>query len=256
MCRAQLLSIACCMAALSPPAAAAADIRVLATGVYASSLRDLAGPFEAMTGDHLVLTITNAGGVLAKLAAHEDADVVMTASAGIDALVARGDVRPETKFDVARMRLGAAVKSGAALPDLTGEAGFRTALLAAPTVAYIDPKGGGSAGAFFDGMLTRLGLAEAVQAKVVLCATGAEVASAVASGRAAIGLTQASELIDAPGVAFAGFLPEAVNTWTPYAAAVTTTTQDPSAARAFIAFVTGPNGSARLKQAGWDVPPR
>ncbi|WP_267359135.1 MULTISPECIES: substrate-binding domain-containing protein [unclassified Methylobacterium] len=255
MCRAQLLSIACCMAALSPPAAAA-DIRVLATGVYASSLRDLAGPFEAMTGDHLVLTITNAGGVLAKLAAHEDADVVMTASAGIDALVARGDVRPETKVDVARMRLGAAVKSGAALPDLTGGAGFRTALLAAPAVAYIDPKGGGSAGAFFDGMLTRLGLAEAVQARAVLCATGAEVASAVALGRAAIGLTQASELIDAPGVAFAGFLPEAVNTWTPYAAAVTTKTQDPSAARAFIAFVTGPNGSARLKQAGWDVPPR
>ncbi|MCJ2062261.1 substrate-binding domain-containing protein [Methylobacterium sp. J-088] len=255
MCRAQLLSIACCMAALSPPAAAA-DIRVLATGVYASSLRALAGPFEAMTGDHLVLTITNAGGVLAKLAAHEDADVVMTASAGIDALVARGDVRPETKFDVARMRLVAAVKSGAALPDLTGAAGFRTALLAAPAVAYIDPKGGGSAGAFFDGMLTRFGLAEAVQARAVLCATGPEVASAVASGRAAIGLTQASELIDAPGVAFAGFLPEAVNTWTPYAAAVTTKTQDPSAARAFIAFVTGPNGSARLKQAGWDVPPR
>ncbi|MCJ2017047.1 substrate-binding domain-containing protein [Methylobacterium sp. E-065] len=255
MCRAQLLSIASCMAALSTPAAAA-DIRVLATGVYASSLRDLAGPFEAMTGDHLVLTITNAGGVLAKLAAHEDADVAMTASAGIDALVARGDVRPETKVDIARMRLGAAVRSRAALPDLTGEAGFRTALLAAPTVAYIDPKGGGSAGAFFDGMLTRLGLAEAVQARAVLCATGAEVASAVASGRAAIGLTQASELIDAPGVAFAGFLPEAVNTWTPYAAAVTTTTQDPSAARAFIAFVTGPNGSARLKQAGWDVPPR
>lgn len=114
----------------------------------------------------------------------------------------------------------------------------------------------GSAGACFDGMLTRLGLAEAVQARAVLCATGAEVASAVASGRAAIGLTQASELIDAPGVAFAGFLPEAVNTWTPYAAAVTTKTQHPSTARAFIAFVTGPNGSARLKQAGWDVAPR
>ena len=57
-------------------------------------------------------------------------------------------------------------------------------------------------------------------------------------------------------MAFAGFLPEAVNTWTPYAAAVTTTTRVPSAARAFIAFVTGPNGSERLKQAGWDVPPR
>jgi molybdate transport system substrate-binding protein len=96
MCRAPLLSIASCMAALSTPTAAA-DIRVLATGVYASSLRDLVAPFERQTGDHLTLTITNAGGVLAKLAAHEDADVVMTASAGIDTLVARGDVRVETK---------------------------------------------------------------------------------------------------------------------------------------------------------------
>ena len=157
MCRAQLLSIACCMAALSPPASAA-DIRVLATGFYASSLRDLAGPFEAMTGDHLVLTITNAGGVHARLAAHEDADVVMTVSASIDALVARRDIRPKTKIDVARMRLGAAVKSGAALSDLTSEAGFCAALLAVSAVAYIDSKGGGSAGAIFEGMLTRLWL--------------------------------------------------------------------------------------------------
>jgi molybdate transport system substrate-binding protein len=253
--RAPLLSIAYCTAVLSTPAAAA-DIRVLATGVYASSLRDLVVPFEQQTGDHLDLTITNAGGVLAKLAAHEDADVVMTASAGVDALVARGDVRAETKVEVARMRLGAAVRSGTALPDLTGEAGFHAALLAAPAVAYIDPKGGGTSGAFFDVMLTRLGLIDAVHAKAVLCATGADVAAAVSSGRATIGLTQASELIDAPGVAFAGFLPNAVNASTPYAAAVTTTTQVSRAAHAFIAFVTGPTGSARLRQAGWDVEPR
>ncbi|MHC2106661.1 molybdate ABC transporter substrate-binding protein [Methylobacterium sp. CM6246] len=252
--RAQLLSIACCTTVLSTPAAAA-DIRVLATGVYASSLRDLIALFERQTGDHLVLTITNAGGVLAKLAAHEDADVVMTALAGVDTLVARGDVRAETKVEVARMRLGAAVKSGTALPDLTGEAGFRATLLAAPTVAYIDPRGGGTSGAFFDVMLTRLGLIDAVHAKAVLCTTGAEVAAAVASGRGTIGLTQASELIDAPGVAFAGFLPDALNASTPYAAAVTTRTQVQRSARAFIAFVTGPTGSARLKQAGWNVPP-
>ncbi|MCJ2052042.1 molybdate ABC transporter substrate-binding protein [Methylobacterium sp. J-070] len=253
--RAQLLSIACCMAALSTPAAAA-DIRVLATGVYASSLRDLAAPFERQTGDHIVLTITNAGGVLAKLAAHEDADVVMTASAGVDTLVARDDVRAETKVEVARMRLGAAVKSGTALPDLTGEAPLRAALLAAPAVAYIDPKGGGTSGAYFDGMLARLGVADAVHAKAVLCATGADVAAAVASGRAALGLTQASELLDVPGLAFAGFLPEAVNAITPYAAAVTTRTRNPREALSFIAFVTGPTGSDRLKKAGWDVGPR
>ncbi|WP_375465340.1 substrate-binding domain-containing protein [uncultured Methylobacterium sp.] len=251
----QWLPVVCCTAALSGPAAAA-DVRVLATGVYESSLRDLVAPFKQQTDHNLILTVTNAGGVLAKLAAHEEADVVMTSSAGIDTLAGRGDVSAPTKVEVARMRIGAAVKPSAAKPDLTSETAFRAALLGAPAVAYIDPKGGGTSGAFFETMLTRLGIADAVHAKAVLCATGSDVAVAVASGKATIGLTQASELVGAPGVAFAGFLPEDDNLTTLYAAAITTKAQAPQAAAALIGFVTGPTGTARLKKAGWDVGPR
>jgi len=92
-----------------------------------------------------------------------------------------------------------------------------------------------------------------VHAKAVLCKTGAEIVSAVASGKASVGMTQASEIIGADGVSFAGYLPGALNLTTIYAASVATRSQNPRAAAAFLAFVTGPVGSDHLRRAEWDI---
>jgi molybdate transport system substrate-binding protein len=89
----------------------------------------------------------------------------------------------------------------------------------------------------------------------VLCATGADVVRALASGRATLGMTQAAELIGLPGLRFAGFLPEDMQLVTVYAAAVTANCKFPAAAAAFIVFVTGPTGAERLRASGWDAAP-
>ena len=65
-----------------------------------------------------------------------------------------------------------------------------------------------------------LGISNAVATKAVLCATGREVVGAIASGRAALGLTQASELIGIAGVRFVGFLPAELQFLTVYEAAI------------------------------------
>src|SRR5690606_40031217 len=57
---------------------------------------------------------------------------------------------------------------------------FRQALLAAGSVAYTNPAAGGSSGTFFAGLLEKLGIADAVNAKVVFGNRGYEVAQAVA----------------------------------------------------------------------------
>jgi molybdate transport system substrate-binding protein len=232
-----------------------AELQVIATGVYEHALKDLAALFAERTGQGVRFIITNAGGVTANLDANAAADAVMTSSAGIDSLAAKGRVVGATKIDVGGMRLGVAVRSGTPVPDIKTSAALREVLRAAPAVASIDPHGGGTSGPFIDKLFERLGVAHEVRAKGILCATGADVVRAVASGRASLGMTQAAELIGLPGLTFAGFLPDDVQLVTVYAAAVTANAKFPAAAAAFIAFITGPDGAERLRSSGWDAAP-
>jgi molybdate transport system substrate-binding protein len=246
-----LVSLAAYLAA-QLPAVAEAPVRVLATGVFATSLRSLAEPFEAASGYKIQVSIANAGEVASRVAAGEATDLVMSSSAGITTLARQNALAPNDVV-IGKMRLGVAVRSGAAVPDLASTEAFRTLLLSATTIAYIDPNGGGTSGPFFEKMFASLGVADAVHAKAVLCKTGSEIVSAVASGRAAVGMTQASEIVGASGVIFAGYLPDAQNLTTAYAASIATRASNPKGASAFLEFIAGPTGSDRLRRAGWDI---
>jgi molybdate transport system substrate-binding protein len=247
-----LLATITAQLAIQLPAIAEEPVRVLATGVFATTLQSLAGPFESASGYKIEMSIANAGEVAARIVAGEAADLVMTSSAGVKTL-AKQNALVSNEVVIGQMRLGVAVPSGATMPDLTSAETFRTLLLSAGTVAYIDPNGGGTSGPFFEHLFASLGVADAVHAKAVLCKTGSEIVSAVASGRAVIGMTQASELVGASGVAFAGYLPNALNLTTVYAASIAARSTNPKGASAFLEFVAGPTGSAHLRRAGWDT---
>jgi molybdate transport system substrate-binding protein len=233
--------------------ASATDLHVIAAGAFEHLLDALAQPFRQESGHVLRVSITNAGGVIRKLELDEPADVVLTSAAGIDALAAKGRLDAATKVEVGRMRLGVAVSPSGTAPDLATADTLRVALLAAPGLAYIDPKGGGTTGPYFVTLFERLGMASEIAQKGILCATGKDVVRAVASGRATIGLTQASELIGVEGVRFAGHLPADLQLISVYCAAVASRAASPGAARDFIRFVINPAGAARFRALGWDV---
>jgi molybdate transport system substrate-binding protein len=234
------------------PAMADEPVRILATGVFATALQALAPAFETANGTKIQVSIANAGEVATRVAAGEAADLVMTSSPGVKALAKQGALLAD-EVVIGKMRLGAAVRSGAATPDISSTETFRTLLKSADKVAYIDPNGGGTSGPFFEKMFASLGVADAVHAKAVLCKTGAEIVNAVASGRATIGMTQASEIIGGDGVAFAGYLPDSLNLTTVYSASIAARSANPYAASEFLAFVSGPAGADHLRRAGWDI---
>ncbi len=234
------------------PVLAQEPIRILATGVFASTLPSLAGPFEAASGYKLQVSIANAGQVAARVAAGEPADLVMSSSASIKTLAKQGVLVPE-EVAIGKMRLGVAGPAGAQTPDMASADTFRGLLLSARKVAYIDPNGGGTSGPFFEKMFVSLGIADAVHGKAILGKDGREIVEAVASGAATIGMTQASEIIGATGVKFAGYLPDSLNLTTPYAASITTQSKNAKAATAFLAFIASPVGSDHLRRAGWAI---
>ena len=95
------------------------------------------------------------------------------------------------------------MKEGAPAPDVSNVDAFKKALLAAKTVAYIDPASGGSSGIYLTGLFDKLGIAAEIKPKAKL-KQGGYVADLIASGEAELGLHQISEILPVKGVKLVG----------------------------------------------------
>ena len=227
------------------------ELHITAAGAYEHVISDLAPIFTRDAGAAIRLTIANAAGVIRHLESRTPTDVVLTSAAGIAQLVAAGLADASSTAEIGRVGLGIAVREGLPLPDLATAASVRAALLSATRVAFIDPNGGGTSGPFIAKLFERLGIAREMNETGVLSKTGKDVVRAVVSGEATVGLTQATELIGAKGVQFAGYLPAEVQVVSIYSGAATTFAAAPEGARHFIQFLQSPAGVAAFARAGW-----
>ena len=242
------------IAALASPAAARAQtaaLRILGTGAVADAVRDLAASYTARTGVAITLTTANAGIAARRLRDGEAADLMLNSAEQIERLHADGLVEGSTRRELGRMLIGLAVRDGAPRPDIGTEAALRAALLAAPMIAHSDPATGATAGTHAARLIERLGIADAMRGRVLIFPGGGAAVRAVADGRAALALTQISEIIAVPGAVLAGPLPGSTQLVTPYVGAVTTRAADRAAALAFLAVLTSADGPTRFRQAGF-----
>ena len=223
------------------------ELQVTAAGAYEHVINALAPGFDTP----IRLTVTNAGGVIKRLEGREPADVVLTSAAGIAQLVAAGLADGATQTEIARVGLGIAVRDALPLPDLGNAMAVRAALLSATRVAFIDPNGGGTSGPLIAKLFESLDVARQMNETGVLSKTGKDVVRAVVSGEATLGLTQATELIGAKGVQFAGYLPPEVQVVSVYSGAVSTYAKAPEAAHRFIQFLKSPAATAVFRNSGW-----
>jgi molybdate transport system substrate-binding protein len=231
-------------------ASAQVEVRVFVGGAMTGPVRE-AGDAFAMNAGHSMVYVSDTTGALQKrLASGERADVIVATSIAIEALQKDNRVVPGSRVDLARALIGVGVRAGAPSPDLSTPDTFRAALLKARSVAYVNPAAGGTSGTYFEGLLQRMGIADAMKPKIVYRTQGSEVAAAVASGEAEIGITFTSELRPNPGVHVAGTLPAEIQLPTIYAAAVVTTAANVEVARAFLRALAGAEGRAAVAKAG------
>jgi molybdate transport system substrate-binding protein len=228
------------------------ELHVTAAGAYEHVLNDLIPVFGREAGVSVKLAIANAAGVIKRIETKEPADVVFTSAAGIATLVGAGLADAGTATEIARVGLGIAVAEGLALPELSSGDAVRAALLSAKRVAFIDPNGGGTSGPFIAKLFERLGVATQLNASGVLSKTGKDVVRNVVTGEATLGITQATELIGAKGVQFAGYLPADVQVVSVYSGAVTTSATAADTARRFIRFLKSVPGAGAFRRAGWE----
>lgn len=230
------------------PAAAADTVKVLTTGAMKQVVMAFVPDFEQRTG-HRVDVLNDTAGALAKrVAAGEAFDVLVLTPAGLAPLADRGTVARDSVVPLARVGIGVAVRAGAPRPALATVEDFRAAVLAARRVAYIDPAAGGSSGIYLDGLFRRMGLIDAVLPKAVLV-PGGLVAERLVTGEADLAIHQTSEILPVAGVDLVGPLPEAIQSTTTYAGAVSASARS-EAARAFLATLAAPEAAATLRAKG------
>jgi molybdate transport system substrate-binding protein len=241
------------LAAFAAPADAA-EIKVLAAGAVRSTVTVLSAEFEARTGNKLVFTFDTAGGLRDKLVAGTPADLIIAPPAVLDTLADQSLLRPGKPAALGAVAIVVAVKTGAPTPDIATPSALKQVLLAAGAVAYGDPATGASSGIYFAKVLQEFGIADAVNAKAKLAPGGAAAAKLVADGSADLVVTQKSEILPVPGVTIVGPLPSSLQSATVYAAAVTKNAAAPTAAGDFIRYISGAEGRAKFKAAGFDPP--
>jgi len=235
-------------------AAQGANVKILTAGAMKAVVLELVPQFEKETGHKAVVDNDTAGGLAKRIEAGEAFDVAVITPGVINDLAKKGKIVADSRANVARVGVGVVVKEGAALPDISSVDTFKGTLLAAKSVAYIDPASGGSSGIYLSGLFDKLGIAAEIKPKAKL-KQGGYVAELITNGEAELGLHQISEILPVKGVKLVGPLPAEIQNYTTYAVAIGAEATQPDAARALIRLLTGPAAEGVLKARGMERPP-
>ncbi len=231
---------------------AAVEIRILSTHAALDVLNVLGPKFERAAGCRLSFGYDPAKAVKRQVENGAPFDVAIVTRPVFDDLVAQGKMLAEPRGDVGRSGLGVSVRQGAAKPDISTTDAFKRALLAANTVVRSTE---GTSGIYFDKLIGRLGIAEAMRDKIVLGPSG-RVAELVARGEAEMAIQQIAELLPVTGAQYAGPFPPDLQLYSEFAAGVAAASQHRETAAAFVKALTTPEAAALFKAAGLEPVPQ
>lgn len=181
-----------------------------------------------------------------RIQAGERADLAILTSDAVDELMASGVLAPGSRVDLARSYVGMAVAPGAPRPDISTVEAFRRTLLEAKTIGY---SRAGASGIFFAGLLERMGLAEAVNAKATVIPSGFT-GQLLLDGKVELAVQQVSELMAVPGIDVLGKLPLEIQPDTVFSAALFAGTGRAGEAQDLVAAISGPAVAALYSEKG------
>jgi molybdate transport system substrate-binding protein len=230
--------------------ATAAEIAVLAAAAIEQPFETVAHAFEHDTGTKVSVGFGSVGAIQNKLKAGAKPDLVILSTAAVAAAEKDRAVLAGSRAVVGRAEIGVAACDGTPAPDISTTDAFKKALLAARSVSFTDPAGGGTAAVFVAGLFDRLGITDAVNEKAVRFNTGREVIAAVLKGDAELGIGFTTEFVPVKGVKVVGALPKEIEFVNEYSAYIPAMSAAPEPARAFLAYLARPASRDTFKAAG------
>ena len=224
----------------------AAELKVLSVPPLRAALSELVPQFEKASGHKVVVEYGTPPQLVERL---KDApDVVITTEQAISGLQ-RGRKVASSHAEIARVGMAVFVRTGATEPDVSTVEAFKQTLIAAKSIAYIDPASGAPGGIYLAKLFEQFGIAAVLAPKTKLLGpSGAE--KAVAAGDVELGLSQKTVILASTGVELVAALPAAIQNYLTFVAAVTTDSKNPETAKALVTFVASSRKVLRAK--GYD----
>ena len=187
-------------------------LRLLSTRAVQGPLPALLAGFERAAGAKVAIDFSPTNALLTRIKdgakSGDRADIAILTREGVDELAALGVLDGASAVDLVRSMVGLAVKAGAPKPDIGTAEALTAALLATPSIVYSRL---GASGVYFAGLIERLGIADAVNAKATIIPSGLT-GELVARGEVEMAVQQLSELKAVPGLDVVGALPATLQT--------------------------------------------
>ena len=237
----------------SAQAAGGETVKVYAAAVVKTPLSAIAADYEKMTGNKVTVVYDTAGATAQRFRADPEASLLITNIVLIQRDERAGALKDGISSPLGRTVAGVAVTPGSPKPDVSSPEKLKAALLAAKRVAVSDPARGATVGTHFMKVIESLGVKDEVLPKVTLSTDGVETVRLVLEGKADIGVSQSSEILQGSPDAMAGPFPKEFELATDFSLwhrnAMTPAVRD------FVAMLTGPAGRDKLAAEGVMPPP-
>jgi len=225
-------------------------VNVLISGGFRSAYEQLVPEFERTSG----IKVTTGSGasqgagpqtIAAQLARGVSADVVILSKEGLGELIAANRIIVGIGADLARVPLGAAVRTGTPKPNVSTVEAIKQLLLKAKTVAIPES----TSGIWLrTDLFPRLGIAEKINIKPT--PRGTHATEMVAEGGADLAVMPVSEILHAAGVDFAGSLPPEIQFVQVFSAAVVAGSRVIESAKRLIEFLASARASEAIRKSG------
>ena len=230
--------------------ASAAEIKVSTARLIATVLREIGREFELETGNKLKVTEIYGPQFVKRISEGEsfDADVVILQPRLIDQLINGGKLVGRTRTNLVQTGIGLETRAGAPKPDVSSVEAFKRALLNAKSVAYLKS---GVESAYLDELLGRLGIAEAVQSKLLRPETDS-VSALTANGEIELGISIITQIVTTPGVELVGTFPPELQRYYIFPGAIGAASRAPDAAMALLKFLRTPAAARVIRAQGME----
>ncbi len=231
---------------LGVQAASADEVTLIAPGGLRCPVDVIKPGFEKKTGHVLKATIGAGGATHRQVVQGAPFDVPVVQPPYKD-VIDSGNVIAGTETPLATVGIVVVVKKGDPKPDISSADAVKRMLLSARAVSYPDGAGGlgGAAGVSFDNTQKKLGIFDQIQPKVKRT-QGVSLLELLKRGDIDYAITFASEVND-PGVEVVGQLPRDISTPTALVGFISSHAKSPDAAKALLAYLSGPEGAAAYK---------
>ena len=231
----------------------ASEVTVMSAGAVKSAFTAASGAWESRSGHKVVASFAPAGDLRKRISAGELADIIIVPEENFPELERSGAIRAGSRRDIGVVAMGAAVRKGAPVPDISTPAALKRTLLEVKSLTYMDPQRGTSGKHFDESVLPKLGVRDAVRAKATL-GEGGFIAEKVARGEVEIAFHQMTEMLPVPGVVIVGPLPGELQKLTVYTGAVMKGAKNPDEAQALLDYLVSPAGRQAFLERGFTAP--